>query len=437
MAGCDATVRTRTVYANAANTLESAADYRNMEQVFVARQPILDRQKRVFGYELLFGGATGDTAEAVPVDEASATVITEAVLAFGLDTLTQGRPTFVKVTRPVLLGGLPAAMTPDQFVVELPDDIDAAPAVRDACEDLRRKGYRIALDHFVPGEAVAPLLRYADYLKTDLGSLDAVMHQSLGDVRPVRPPTIIAQGLDTAEDFAVAAAMGCTTFQGGFIGQPTLKSTADIPANRVAYLRLLHALQNPNLSMHALEDLIKPDASMVYRVLRAVNSAAFAQHSRIDSLRQALVLLGCATVRQWASLWTMGGFSGGAPDELVSMSVIRGRCCELIANDSWSGAFDDGFLLGACSLFDAILDVPMTTVLQHLPLPEQTDAALRGADNHSRRLLDAVIAYERGQWETFFTLSAEADIDARVVPAAYQQAITWFDAMQQATSRAA
>lgn len=404
------------------------------EQVFLARQPIFDRQRRVFGYELLFCPPQGTGSKTHEVREETAAAFSEAILSFGLDTLTHGRPTFVKVSREVLLAGLPAALPANQVVVELPEDIDASEEVRDACADLRRKGYRIALDQFTPSERTTPLLKYVDYLKADVAGLEAIA-KSGG--RPVKQPVLVATHVESAEDFAAAARLGCATFQGGFIGRPVLKASKEIPANRLVYMRLFHALQKPDISPKEVEELIKPDASLVFKVLRAVNSASFAQHSRVDSLRQALVLLGCGTVRQWSSLWAMASFSKGAPDELVAMSTLRGRTCELVASADVSGAFGDGFLVGMCSLLDAILEVPMSTVLAHLPLPEEADAALRGTTNDCRRLLDAVVAYESGDWDRCMTLSAEAGIDQQAIPTAYAKSLQWYAAFQKASTIAA
>lgn len=402
------------------------------DHVFLARQPIFDRQRKVFGYELLFRTADETRAGSVTIDENGAAIFSDAVLAFGLDTLTHGRPTFVKVSRDVLLNGLPSALPAQQVVIELPDDIDASPEVRDACADLRRKGYRIALDHFTPNSDIAPLLNYADFLKADVSGMEAVANRPASEIRTTRPPVMVATHVDTAAEFAAAAKLGCASFQGDFIGRPVMRTTKDIPANRLVYMRLFHALQNPELSPRELEELIKPDASLVYKVLRAVNSAAFAQHSRVDSLRQALVLLGCGTIRQWSSLWAMSSFAVGAPDELVAMSTVRGRTCEIVANNDFSGSFGDGFLLGMCSLLDAILEVPMTTILAHLPLPEDADAALRGDDNKSRQLLDCVIAYEHGDWKRYVELAGQAAIDTNAVPSAYGKALQWYKQFQVA-----
>lgn len=395
------------------------------EQVFLARQPIFDRQRRVFGYELLFRAPQGARGH-VSLDEESAALLSESILAFGLDTLTHGRPTFVKVSPHVLLTGLPHALPAQQVVIELPEDIEPSPDVLEACMAIRRKGYRVALDHVVGASALTALLPLVDYLKSDVTQLAQVTAWASIDARPGPPPVVIATRVEGADDFAEATAAGCALFQGDFIGRPVMKATTDIPGNRLTYLRLFHGLQNPDISPRELEDLIKPDASLVYRLLRAVNSAAFAQHSRVDSIRQALVLLGYGTVRQWASLWAMTAFNSNAPDELVTISTVRGRTCEIVANEDPTGMLGDGFLLGMTSLLDAILEIPMDDVLTHLPLPEDVDAALRGQDNRSRRLLDSVIAFEHGHWDACRALAVQAGVDAEAVPRAYGQALKWY-----------
>jgi c-di-GMP-related signal transduction protein len=398
------------------------------EQVFVARQPIYDRKRRVFGYELLFRAPQGARGS-VSIDEESAALISESILAFGLDTLTHGRPTFVKVSRHVLFAGLPHALPAQQMVIQLPDDSTADAATMDACVRLRHQGYRIALDMSAPRDDIAPLLSQVDYLKADVNALGALA------LLPIGGPTRMATRVESAQDFE-ASAFTCSLFQGDFIGRPVMRATTDIPGHRLTYLRLFRALQNPDISPRELEDLIKPDASLVYRLLRAVNSAAFAQHSRVESIRQALVLLGYGTVRQWASLWAMSSFNAGAPDELVTISTVRGRTCEIVANEDAAGSFGDGFLLGMSSLLDAILEIPIEDVLSHLPLPAEADAALRGEDNKSRRLLDCVIAFEHGRWEDCYALAKQAGIDPDVVPVAYRQALKWYGQFRAANDAA-
>lgn len=395
--------------------------------VLLGRQAIFDQRKRVVGYELLFhapGDAHGPT---LPIDPA---MMSDAVLSFGLDTLTNGIPTFVGVSPSLLLSGLPVALTPQQIVVEVEANIEASSEVFAALAALRARGYRIALDVRRSPAGAAELFAQAAFLRGDVAALRDTVGRPGSEMRAATSPMLIATGVDTVEDFDAAVALGCAAFQGEFISRPVLRPSTDIPANRLTYLRLLRALQDPDLSPRELEDLIKPDASLVFRTLRAVNSAAFAHHTRIESLRQALVLLGCDTVRKWASVWATTAMGTDVPDELVAMSTLRGRTCEIIASEDVTCELGDGFLLGMCSLLDAILEIPMPQILEHLPLPAETDAALRGEDNASRRLLNCLIAYERGDWKYYIALEAMAGLAPNAVPDAYRKALQWYAQIQ-------
>src|SRR5262249_11816996 len=182
----------------------------------------------------------------------------------------------------------------------------------------------------------------------------------------------------------------------------------------------------PDLTVHQLEELIKHDASLCYRILRTVNSATYMLQQPVQSIRQALVLLGRDTVRRWASLWALAGLSEKAHSELVIMSTVRGRACELLAGRiGGEDAAGEGFLAGMCSLLDAILERPMKGILEDLPLAKETQEALLGQDNPTRRLLDCVIAYENGQWDRCVQLAKSAGADASQLPTAFAQALKW------------
>jgi c-di-GMP-related signal transduction protein len=398
-------------------------------QVFVARQPILTRGRRVFGYELLFRSSVeADTAAGLPSEQASARVITDAVLSFGLDALTQGRRAFINVSRQILLEGLPAALPPDRVVLELLEDIEADDEVVAACQELKRAGYAIALDDFVLNERTAGLVPLADYIKIDcLAQSDAAaMRQEILALRPVGRPALVAEKIETVAQFERALRDGFEFFQGFFFGRPVTSGARQIPGDQVGHLRLLQAMQNRELTIDSLEHLIKHDTSICYRVLRTVNSAGYAQYRKVESIRQALVLLGVDTVRRWTSLWVLAGLSHGTHQELVVMSTVRARCCELLAGSTAGDeAASRGFLLGMCSMLDAILERPIESVLAELSLPDPTAAALRGEDNPSRRLLDCAVAYERGEWDRSLHLARQAGLDPPFLPVAHKNALRW------------
>ncbi|MEZ5319033.1 MAG: HDOD domain-containing protein [Vicinamibacterales bacterium] len=402
------------------------------EEVFLARQPILDDAQRVVAYELLFRPTLLADAAGTASAQATARVISDAVLAFGLDTLTLGRPAFINVTRDLLLSGIPEALPPGHVVVELLEDIEGDAEVIDAVQRLRRSGYKVALDDFVLSDRTAPLVRLANYVKVEVGA--GVTLETRDRVRDINPAVaLLAEKVETREQFEASRAAGFQYFQGFFFGRPVTQAARGIPANRVGYVQLLCALQDPDLTVDRLERLVKHDAVLCYRILRTVNSAAFAQARRIESIRQAILLIGRDALRRWASIWVLAGLADGAQAELVVMSTVRARCCELLASSlRRAPSVADAFLLGMLSLIDVILERPIELLVQELPLPDRTRDALLGRDTECRRLLDCTIAYERGDWTRCLDLAARAAIDPHLLPVAHQEALRWAADFQRA-----
>ncbi len=406
-------------------------------QIFVARQPILDKSGRIFGYELLYRhGANAEDRMGVHEDYATAKVI-DGLYAIGFDVLTANRKAFINVSRRLLLEGIPAVLPRDKVVLELGSDIEADSEVIDVCRQLRKDGYTLAIDDFTMNAWTAELVPLVHYLKIDfLRAGEATAR--LPNLAPGEGPTLIAKKIETAERFKEAVVGGYDLFQGFFLGRPVIKESRPVPAQHVASLRLMHALHDPDLSVHQLENLVKHDPALCFLILRTVNSAAYALRTTVQSIREALVLLGRDTVRRWASLWALAGLSQHAHAELLTMATIRARCCELLgASTGDDDAASEGFLVGMCSLMDAILEQPMPALLETLPLPVRVRDALLGQDNNRRRILDCTVAYEQGSWEQCFELSRGAGVNPAVLPAAYAEALRWSNDLRQgATARA-
>jgi EAL and modified HD-GYP domain-containing signal transduction protein len=396
-------------------------------KVFVARQPILDRSGRVFGYELLHrSDAQSDQFKPESADHATAHILTDGLLAIGLDALASGRHAFINVNRQFLLDGIPAVLPPGRVAFELGADVSGDdPDVLAVCQSLRQVGYALVIDH--GGAVASPLMELATFIKVDFSTETTAAQR--WKAFPDGPPAhaaCIATHVETAEQLALAIAEGCTYFQGFYFGRPVIKEGSSVPPQKIAQLRLLTVLHDPDLTVMRLEEIIKPDPSMCYRVLRAVNSAGAALQTTVHSIREALVLLGCDTVRRWASLWALADAGQDAHAELVSMATVRARCCELLgASIGGEETAAEGFLIGMCSLLDAILGRSMRAVVSELPLPESVEAALLGVQNAQRHLLDAVVAYESGEWDQASALAQAAGADPAALASAYGDALRW------------
>lgn len=398
----------------------------------VGRQPILDRRRRVFGYELLFRPSDELDAAEVSRDDATAHVIADGMLSFGLDRLTHGRRAFIELS-PSFLRHDVVKVLPTSVVLQVPCDAPLDGATIEACHRWKREGYALALSHFTPDESSADLLPVADFVKMDFLTANSRAAQAhiLAHAGPAAS-ALIASRVEAVEVFNEAVREGFSHFQGYFFEKPSTLQTRVIPRGQIGYLRLLYALNDPNLSVNDLEDLMKHDASLCFRMLRTVNSAAFAQSREVTSIRHALLLLGRDTIRRWASLWVMADLGAEAHPELVEMASMRGRFCEIVsAKKDGADAGGEGFLLGMCSCLDVILERPMASILEELPLTSQVASALLGRDNASRQLLDCAIAYERGDWASCLRVADTAGFQRAWLAPAYAEALAWVHQLRQ------
>lgn len=403
-------------------------------QTFVARQPIVDAQRRVLGYELLFRASERPTASPPDPSHATARVIVDSLFAIGLDTLVGRRRAFVNVGREVILEGVAAVLPADRVVLELGADVEADEDVLAACRDLRSQGFALAIDDFVLTETTEPLLPLVSYLKVDFQFAGtAAARQQIGAVPRPGGPALVAKRIETQAHFQAAVGEGFAYFQGFFLGEPVVTAGKPIAAAELGRLRTLHALHNPMLSIGQIEELIKSDAPICYQLLRAVNSAASAQHQSVQSIRQALLLIGRDMVRRWVAVWTLAGLGRDVHPELIAMSAVRARCCELLAESVGGEALAaEAFLVGLCSLLDAILGRPMHDVIQAVPLSDDSRAALGGTENRLRLLLNCAVTYERGEWDRAVVMAARAGLNPQELPAAYLRAMAWARDLQHA-----
>ena len=393
---------------------------------FVARQPILDEARQVFGYELLYRAAQTDTsANFANSDEASARVLTDTLLTMGFDTLTDGRKGFMNVSRTLLLSEAASLTPPASSVLELLETIEADPEVIDACRTLKTTGYTLALDDFVPASGADRLLPYVKLVKVDVLATAAETRAAIAKRLLPRGIRMLAEKVETLEMFDAARADGYSLFQGYFFCRPKTLSSVALPASRLTHLHVLADINRPDLTVMALEEIVKHEPSLTYRLLRCVNSAAAGIHQEIHSIRQAIVLLGVDRIRKWASVWALAGLNGRGCSEVVTLAVLRARCCELLGNTIGEDAGAELFLLGLCSLLDTMLGRSIASLVDGLPLSQDTRGALLGQDNPSRRLLDAVIMHERGAWDQAQEAASRAGISGLEVAAAHSEAMRW------------
>lgn len=395
-------------------------------EVFVARQPIFDRYRQVYAYELLFRSGLENAFQASDADRASVKVIADSFLRFGIQKMTGGKRAFINFTRDTLVKGYATLLPKDLIVVEILENVEQDVEVFDACRELKRLGYQIALDDFVCEDWSNPLVHFADIIKVDFRATPPKGRAELPPLiasRKIRP---LAEKIETRAEFDEAVSLGYTYLQGYFFSRPLVLSGRDVPGVRQRYLEILQQINQPTLDFHQIEAIIKREPSLTYKLMTYINSVAFSFRSRITSVGQALNLLGEDAVKKWASVVALAGLAQDQPSELVVSSLVRARFCELIAaSTALEERAQELFLLGLFSLLDTITGQSMVEVLQDLPLADDVKLALLGNRNRLRDVLNCLLAYEQGEWAPFSLYAAKLRLDEGGVARVYVDAVAW------------
>ncbi len=390
---------------------------------FVARQPILTADEKVFGYELLFRDGIEDFFRSTDTDAASRSTLNTSVL-LGLDILCDGHRAFVNCTRDILLKDYVTLLPSGQTVVEVLENVPADDLVVSACRRLKESGYMIALDDFAMNDPREALTDLADIIKVDLRATSAAdaaaMVQKYGPWRC----RMLAEKVEAREEFVAAKQAGFLYFQGYFFRRPEILTAHEIPANRLNYLRMLTAVSRPELDVREIENLVKSEASLCYRLLRYLNSAAFGFANEIHSVRHALSILGEREVRRWIRLVATLGAGQGKTSDLVLAALVRARFCELLSPKTTHGD-SDLFLMGMLSLMDTILEIPMRQVLDNVPIDQECKSALLGGASRLRSFYQLMMAQESGEWKAVSDLSTQLHLSESDVCESYWQALEW------------
>ncbi|MGA9062334.1 MAG: HDOD domain-containing protein [Terracidiphilus sp.] len=389
---------------------------------YVTRQPILDLRSKVRAYELLFSNGPETTLRGDR--EFAVRTLIDNALIFGLEKLACGLPAFVKCSADTLTGSLVEVLPADRTVLEIAGEIDPSPALIDACRNLKAAGYRLALDPMTWKPGMEPLLEQAAYVKVDF------LRTNPQDRRPLlgrlsgTKAVLVAEKVETQEQFADARDEGFALVQGFYFCQPVLLKSRKVPANRIAQVEILRMLRDESLNLHRLAQLVKRDASLTYRLLRLINSPVCAMRQEVHSVQAALIAVGEDTFRRMATLAITSELNAEQPMELLRMAFVRGRFCELAA-DFCAMDCTEQYLLGLLSLLPAMLQTPMKELAPMLPVRQEIRRALLGEAIAERSLLEWLELYERGDWEACEAIANAGEMREDGLVSSYQQAVAW------------
>jgi c-di-GMP-related signal transduction protein len=405
-------------------TQSSAAEFEgSLTHIYVARQPIFDARKSLFAYELLFRDSLTNMVPHIDGDVATSRLLSNSFLTIGLESLSGGNRVFINFTQNLLVQEVPALFPCDQTVVEILEDVKPEDEVIRACRSLSQKGYLLALDDFVFQAGMGPLVELADIIKVDfrqiqIGEIQANLNQ-LGSAKA----RLLAEKVETHEEFRRAAEMGFEYFQGYFFSRPEIVQGKEIPSSQIGLLKTIALVNEPDFALAEVEKLISQDLGIAYKLLRYINTAYFRRLNRIQTIQQALIILGEKEVRRFVSLLALSAVAAGKPIELIRNSFIRARFCELLGRASSCPETPDAlFTIGLFSSINAVLDQPMEAIVEKLPLSNCAAAALVSRNGTLGNYLNLVESYEQGDWASVGRISAELCIGGEIIPDLYIEA---------------
>jgi c-di-GMP-related signal transduction protein len=398
--------------------------------VFVARQPIFRKNKKILGYELLFRDGVSEAFTGVDGDIATSKVLSNSFFSIGIENITGNNPAFINFTKDLLLKQAPSLFPKEALAVEVLEDLKPEEDIVAACQELSRQGYTIALDDFFYESEMKPLIELADIIKFDFRA--SPLEKIREDIARLSPYNLkfLAEKVETNEEFNAALGMGFEYFQGYFFSKPETLSGKDINSAQMNLLGIMAEANRRNFNFEKVETIISRDVAISYKLLRYINSAFYQRANTVSSIKQAMLLLGEKGIRSFLSLIAMTKLARNKPDELIRNSIIRAKFCELLGEKKGSGMNpSELFTLGLFSSIDAILDDSMENLMGKLPLSNELKDALIHKDGKLNDYLGLTKSYERGNWEDVSIFSNSIHADSHDLPQFFLKAISWADAV--------
>lgn len=394
-----------------------------MENLFIARQPIYDKQQAVIGYELLYRNSTINRAIFEDGNLASSDTIINSFMNIGIDTLVGSALAFINLPEDFLINQDLTPMFKEHCVFEILETVEVSDDLLESLRQLKTSGYQLALDDFVYSDDKIPLLELADFIKLEVNEAsDEDLRQQIQLLKPY-PGKLIAEKVENHELLKRCKALGFEYFQGFFFCHPQIIQQKHIPANKAVVLHLLEQVNRPDVDYDELEAILAQDVALTYKLLRYINSAAFSLRREIDSIKDAVVLLGIRNVKNWLSLILMSRVVQSKPAELIVTAMVRARMCELLAEDYHPEVRSQMFIIGLFSVLDALMDAPMIELLDTVILSTPIKMALLDQAGIQGEIYKLVLHYDLFEWDEL----ADASIPAGKLAEAYLASIQWAD----------
>lgn len=394
-----------------------------MDHLFIARQPIYNRDKGVMGYELLYRNNSINQANFSDADHASCETILNSFMHIGIDNIVGSALAFINLPREFIVNDSLTPMFKEQAVLEILEDIEPDEKAIRGIQRLKSEGYRIALDDFIFREELIPFVELADYIKIDVNELtQSEIETQFNKLKPYSA-ALVAEKVESHEMYQFCYDLNFDYFQGYFFCYPEMLKQKSLPSNKLVILNLINELQNPDIDTDDLEKILIQDITLSYKLLRYINSASFSLRREVDSIKDAIVLLGLNNLKNWVSLIMMSKIVDTKPTELIITGMIRGKMCELLAAKHHPEIQHQMFIIGLFSVLDALMDKPLIDLLDTVILSTEIKLALLDNFGEQGKIYAHVLQYEKSDWDELI----HSGIDTQEYIQSYLTAVHWAD----------
>ena len=398
---------------------------------YVARQAILDGEKNLFSYELLFRDGEKNCFPDISPDEATSRILTNNHLDLGLQGITGDKLAFINFHQDTLLHRFPTSLDPKKVVIEIVETVDVKPELIEACISLKKMGYQLALDDFEFSPQWEPLLKLADIVKIDIALCNQTTMRASIDRLKKNNIKLVAEKIETAEQFEEYKALGFDYFQGYFFAKPEILKQKCLPTNKVPLLELIAVSAAVEFDFAKVNEIISRDVSLSYKLLRFINNPLIDKNNRITSLKHAITYMGENEIKKFIALVALANLGADKTFELLHLSLVRAKFCELLGIAKQRSVNPPtGFLLGLFSLLDALLDDVMDNIVNRLPVDDELKQALCGQPCELNQFLTLIKAYENAQWAQVESISQALQLNLSEVQDFYFQALNWGNTMK-------
>lgn len=395
-----------------------------MKYSYIARQPILDSHKRTVGYELLFRDGPKNTFPEIDPDLATSRLLSDHFLSTHYSTLGN-KLGFVNFPYQSLINRVPTLFPADNLVVEVLEDCAPTQELLHAIREMAAKGYRIALDDFVPSVEWKAFLPFVSIIKFDIQQFP--IDKAAKFIVKLKHTKIdfLAEKVETHQEFEQAKQAGFDLFQGYFFSKPEMIQRRALEPAFLTIVHLIKEIAKPQIDYTTLEELVSKDVTLSFKLLAFVNSSALIS-AKIQSFRQALVYLGEERLRKFISLVAIASTHESKPDYLYGLSIQRARYCELLFSYCDSDVEPgSAFLTGMFSLLDSLLDQPMDLLMEKMPIDNAVKVALKNGDGLLGDILTVTRAYEKGDWDQVALVNQRLGLPADTLSQCYDSAVQW------------